>query len=163
MIQEDDVFTALERLQSDKAMAGDSSGTIMDDGVVSPIIKRTLATYLCAKALIGVLTPGYDDLQKVTISPRSTLTGSVYFIPQDAHLETDITTRSFMEAHISVRARACACAGLRAWCAARGVMGSRACRCCWRGAWRRRRCSARATCRRRALQTSCTPTTWRER
>ena len=104
-ITEDDIFAALERLQNDKATGTEQGGTATDDGVLSPLVKRTLATYLAAKALIGVITPGYDELQKVALSSRSDVTGTVYFIPQDAHLETDITTRAFMESHISVRAR----------------------------------------------------------
>lgn len=73
-----------------------------DEGTVTPLIRRTIATYMAAKALVGLATPDYDDLQRVVVTPENSPTGYVYFIPQDAHLETEIVTRSFMEAHMTV-------------------------------------------------------------
>jgi len=83
---------------------GGHSESQYEDGVVTPLIRRTIATYMAAKALIGCLTPDYDELQKVVVTPKGSPTGYVYFIPQDAHLESRITTRSFMESHLVVRA-----------------------------------------------------------
>jgi hypothetical protein len=101
-ITEDDIFSALERLHSDKTISIDGSSAFTDDARATPVMRRILCSYLCAKALIGVITPGYDEFQKAAISKQSDVLGSVYFIPQDAHLETDITTRQFVEGHIVV-------------------------------------------------------------
>jgi hypothetical protein len=102
-IGEADIFSALERLHADKTITSEGSSAYTDDDRVTPAMKRILCSYLCAKALIGVITPGHDEFQKAAISKQSDVLGSVYFIPQDAHLETDISTRHFVEGHITVR------------------------------------------------------------
>ena len=103
-VTEEDIFTALEKIHTEKAGGGgmqDLAST--DEGTVTPLIRRTIATYMAAKALVGLATPDYDDLQRVVVTPENAPTGYVYFIPQDAHLETEIVTRSFMEGHMTVR------------------------------------------------------------
>ena len=105
IISEDDIFTALEKIHTEKAGGGGAAAEsgAADEGSVTPLIRRTIATYMAAKALVGVATPGYDELQRVVVTPGNAPTGYVYFIPQDAHLETEVVTRSFMEGHMVVR------------------------------------------------------------
>jgi ATP-dependent Zn protease len=101
VIEEDDIFVALEKIHNEK-FGGVPPGTITDDGAVTPLLRRTLATYMASKALLGIITPGFDELQKIVVTPGGTPTGYTYFIPHDAHLETDVLTLSFMEAHVVV-------------------------------------------------------------
>lgn len=98
------MFIALEKIQLEKVGGGDMQDlSTFDEGTVTPLIRRSIATYMAAKALVGLATPDYDDLQRIVVTPDNAPTGYVYFIPQDAHLETEIVTRSFMEAHMVVR------------------------------------------------------------
>lgn len=108
IISEDDIFTALERIHTEKAGGGGAAAEsgANDEDSVTPLIRRTIATYMAAKALVGAATPDYDEMQRIVVTPGNSPTGYVYFIPQDAHLETEVVTRSFMEGHMVVRGAA---------------------------------------------------------
>lgn len=101
IVLEDDVFQALEKIHNEK-YGGGVGDAQFEDGKVTPLIRRTIAVYMAARALMGCITPEYDELQKVVVTPQGMPTGYTYFIPQDAHLESRITTRSFVEAHLVV-------------------------------------------------------------
>jgi Peptidase family M41 len=160
-LTEEDIFAALERIHTEKAGGGgigDAAST--DEGVVTPLIRRTIATYMASKAIVGLATPDYDELQRVVVTPDNAPTGYVYFIPQDAHLETEIVTRSFMEGHMVVRSFVrkpysgprCCRLGLQP---AAGVLCARgpwpglhcACTCCSNGCARQRCRTAGTLCR----------------
>jgi len=99
VITEGDIFDALEDMHMEEAGRG---GQMMDydEAIVPPVMRRHIAIYEAAKALVGSLLPGYDTLSKVTICPGGLPTGFSYFIPQEELLETRITTRSYMESKI---------------------------------------------------------------
>lgn len=62
-----------------------------------------MAAYQAAKALVGGLTPGFDELAKVVSCPGGTSTASfVHWIPREEHLETGVMNRAYLEASLTV-------------------------------------------------------------
>ena len=56
-------------MTSSKAAGTDDIGTQAQQ--VPPLLQRTIAVYYAAKALLGELSPGFDELAKVCGSPTS--------------------------------------------------------------------------------------------
>lgn len=96
-----EVFEALEKIHRDK-LGGGEKAVMFDQDIVPPRMRRTIAIYEAAKALIGYITPGYDEIQRVSVCPSGLATGYTYFLPSEERLESRVTTRSFMESRIVV-------------------------------------------------------------
>lgn len=55
---------ALENIQSEKA-GGPTSAALTDEDRVPPVIRRQVAVYEASRALIGYITPYFDEISKV--------------------------------------------------------------------------------------------------
>ena len=69
-VNQDDVFSALERLHRERSAKGGALGGITSAGAfeeqeIPPLMRRTIAVYEAAKALTGYITPNYDEITKV--------------------------------------------------------------------------------------------------
>ncbi|KAK9821723.1 hypothetical protein WJX81_004862 [Elliptochloris bilobata] len=117
VITEDDIFQALENIQQEKLGAAGSggSGRLYDDDIVPPVMRKGIAVYEAARALMGLITPHYDEISKVSVCPGGVPTGYTYFIPQEELLESRVMTRGYMEARMVV--------SLAGRCAERMVLG----------------------------------------
>mmetsp|Transcript_28408 Transcript_28408/g.50750 ORF Transcript_28408/g.50750 Transcript_28408/m.50750 type:complete len:912 (-) Transcript_28408:144-2879(-) len=100
-ITEDDVFEALEKIHMERMGRGGQSITYEED-IVPPLMRRNIAVYECAKALLAHVTPNYEELSKMSVCPGGVPTSYSYFIPQEAHLETQVVTRAYMESKLAV-------------------------------------------------------------
>ena len=70
MVNQDDVFSALERIHRERFAKGGALGGVSNPGafeetVIPPLMRRTIAVYEAAKALMGYITPNYDEITKV--------------------------------------------------------------------------------------------------
>ena len=70
MVNQDDVFSALERIHRERFAKGGALGGVSNPGafeetVIPPLMRRTIAVYEAAKALTGYITPKYDEITKV--------------------------------------------------------------------------------------------------
>ena len=70
-MNQDDVFSALERIHRERFAKGGALGGVSNPGafeetVIPPLMRRTIAVYEAAKALTGYITPNYDEITKVT-------------------------------------------------------------------------------------------------
>ena len=71
-ITEDDTFTALEHVQAEKlGYSGDS--TASDEALAPPQMRRSIAVYEAGRALIGSITPDYDEISKARCTPSPLL------------------------------------------------------------------------------------------
>ena len=113
-IGNDEAFEALEKIHRDK-MGGGDKATMFDQDVVPPRMRRTIAIYEAAKALIGYISPNFDEIQRVSVCPGGLATGYTYFLPSEERLESRVTTRGFMESRMVV--------ALAGRCAERLVLG----------------------------------------
>lgn len=100
-ITEMDVFEALEGIQMERQSR--SSGTqTYDQDIIPPMMRRAIAVYEAGRALVGYITPYFDEVHKVTVCPGGVPTGNTFFIPQEERLESRVVTRSFLESKLTV-------------------------------------------------------------
>lgn len=99
-IGESEIFEALEKIHRDKLSGGTQVNFEQD--VIPKSMQQTIALYEAARALIGYITPGYDEIQRVSVCPGGLATGYTYFLPQEERLESRILTRGYMEAKMVV-------------------------------------------------------------
>lgn len=64
IIKEDDVIDALEEIQMEKVARGSSLESFGQTAVPKDV-RESIAVYEAGTALIGFITPNYDELQKV--------------------------------------------------------------------------------------------------
>lgn len=110
-----EVFEALEKVHREKMGSGGNAATSFDTDVVPPRMRRTIAIYEAARALIGYITPNFDEIQRVSVCPGGLATGYTYFLPMEERLESRVTTRGYMESRMVV--------ALAGRCAERLILG----------------------------------------
>jgi len=65
--------------------------------------KMLVAYHEAGHAIVGALVPDYDQVQKITIIPRSNGAGGLtFFAPQEARLESGLYTKQYMESRLAV-------------------------------------------------------------
>jgi cell division protease FtsH len=100
-IAEEDVFSGLEDAFYGAILVEGEEGA--DGRMLPKRERRAMAVYQAAKALVGGLTPGFDELAKVVSCPGGTSTASfVHWIPREEHLETGVMNRAYLEATLVV-------------------------------------------------------------
>jgi hypothetical protein len=52
------------------------------------------------RALLGHLTPDFDDVQRVSVFPSNRVEGHTSFVPQESHLESGVLTRGYLESQL---------------------------------------------------------------
>ena len=92
-ISNEDVDGALDRVLL---------GPAKKDTIMSEYKKRLVAYHEAGHALIGALTPSYDQPIKVTILPRGGAGGVTFFAPDEQRSESGMYSRQFLEAQLSV-------------------------------------------------------------
>ncbi len=71
--------------------------------VAHPKRQRRVAYYEAGRAVMGLVTPGYDAVTKVTIIPRSGASGGfTLFRPSDEQLESGLYAKSYLQAQLRV-------------------------------------------------------------
>lgn len=58
------MFQALEKIHMEK-MGRSGQSIVYEDDIVPPLMRRNIAVYECAKALLAHVTPNYEELSKV--------------------------------------------------------------------------------------------------
>ncbi len=72
VVNQDDVFAALERIHRERlakggALGGGNDAGAFEEQVIPPALRRTIAVYEAAKALVGYITPNYDEISKARL------------------------------------------------------------------------------------------------
>ncbi|KAL6745073.1 P-loop containing nucleoside triphosphate hydrolase protein, partial [Haematococcus lacustris] len=105
-ITEDDMYAAMEN----KAMEtfseyNDALKMGVDTGLPTPIpqsLRKAIANYEAARALIAYITPDYEEIARVSVCPANVITGYTLFVEDEDKTAGAIMTRSEMEAHMVV-------------------------------------------------------------
>ncbi|KAK9861664.1 hypothetical protein WJX84_001635 [Apatococcus fuscideae] len=100
-ILEPDILQALDNIRRE----GLSSGGMYqeyDDEVVPQALKRQVSVYEAGRALLAFITPGYDEISKVSACEGNVPSGFTYLIPSEERLEAKIITRGYMESKLVV-------------------------------------------------------------
>eukprot|EP00210_Caulerpa_lentillifera_P005084 g4856.t1 len=101
VITEMDIFDALEDLLMEKRNRGYMSRTY-DQDIVPEHLRKAIAIYEAGKVLIGLMSPAYDEVYKVSVCPGGVPTGSTFFLPREDRLESRVVTRAYMESQMVV-------------------------------------------------------------
>ena len=97
-----EAFEALEKVHREKMGSGGVAATSFENDVVPPRMRRNIALYEAARALLGYITPHFDEIQRVSVCPGGMATGYTYFLPMEERLESRVTTRGYMESRMVV-------------------------------------------------------------
>lgn len=100
-IGNDEAFEALEKIHREK-MGGSITATEVEQDTIPERMRRTIAIYEAARALVGYITPKFDEIQRVSVCPGGLATGYTYFLPMEERLESRITTRAYLESRMVV-------------------------------------------------------------
>merc|ERR1719436_743967 len=65
--------------------------------------KQLVAYHEAGHAIVGALVPDYDQVQKISIIPRSNGAGGLtFFAPQESRLESGMYSRQYLESQLAV-------------------------------------------------------------
>jgi len=78
-------------------------GLEKEGGNQLPRMKELVAYHEAGHAIVGALVPDYDQVQKITIIPRSNGAGGLtFFAPQESRLESGMYSRQYLESQLAV-------------------------------------------------------------
>lgn len=87
----------------DSAVDRQMVGLEKKDGNQLPRMRELVAYHEAGHAIVGALVPDYDQVQKITIIPRSNGAGGLtFFAPQDSRLESGLYSRQYLESQLAV-------------------------------------------------------------
>ena len=108
LLNEAAIFTA----RRDKTEIGpDEIGDAIDritigaekkDAVMTPERQRLVAYHEAGHAIVGALTPDYDQVAKITIIPRGGAGGLTFFAPNEQRVDSGLYSRQFLEGQLAV-------------------------------------------------------------
>merc|ERR1712151_909873 len=84
---------------------GNANGNDNTTGNAKHIIKQKelIAYHEAGHAIVGALMPDYDQIQKISIIPRSNGAGGLtFFTPNDSRLESGMYSRQYLESQLAV-------------------------------------------------------------
>merc|ERR1712151_1308008 len=84
---------------------GNANGNDNTTGNAKHIIKQKelIAYHEAGHAIVGALMPDYDQVQKITIIPRSNGAGGLtFFAPTDSRLESGMYSKQYLESQLAV-------------------------------------------------------------
>lgn len=98
---------ALENLKRDSLTQGGqkvqrNSGSQEEMDALPMTVKRSICLIEAGRALLGHLTPDFDDVQRVSVFPSNRVEGHTSFVPQESHLESGVLTRGYLESQLVV-------------------------------------------------------------
>jgi cell division protease FtsH len=77
-------------------------GAQKKNSVISLQKKELVAYHEAGHAIVGALTPNYDTVTKITITPRGNAGGLTLFAPDEDRLESGLYTNDYLKSIISV-------------------------------------------------------------
>merc|ERR550525_1783693 len=92
-IEQDDISTALERIQI---------GLEKKDGVMSEKKRRLVAYHEAGHAILGALMNDFDVVTKISIVPRGPAGGVTIFMPTEDRLNSGLYSKEFLENRMCV-------------------------------------------------------------
>lgn len=89
----DEISDALDRI---------TIGAEKKDAVMTPHRKKLVAYHEAGHAVVGALTPDYDQVAKITIIPRGGAGGLTFFAPNEQRVDSGLYSRQFLEGQLAV-------------------------------------------------------------
>eukprot|EP00181_Compsopogon_caeruleus_P004646 CAMPEP_0184688662 /NCGR_PEP_ID=MMETSP0312-20130426/30222_1 /TAXON_ID=31354 /ORGANISM="Compsopogon coeruleus, Strain SAG 36.94" /LENGTH=762 /DNA_ID=CAMNT_0027145921 /DNA_START=2739 /DNA_END=5027 /DNA_ORIENTATION=- len=92
-ISMDEIDDAIERV---------TVGAQKKDPTMTQQKKELVAFHEAGHAIVGALTPDYDQVAKITIIPRGGAGGLTFFAPNEARVDSGMYSKQFLEAQLAV-------------------------------------------------------------
>lgn len=89
----DEVSDAIDRV---------TIGAEKKDAVMTAERKKLVAYHEAGHAVVGALTPDYDQVAKITIIPRGGAGGLTFFAPNEQRVDSGLYSRQFLEGQLAV-------------------------------------------------------------
>jgi len=92
----EEIDSAVDRIQVGLEKKGGAGGQLTKS-------KELVAFHEAGHAIVGAVIPDYDQVQKITIIPRSNGAGGLtFFAPNDSRLESGMYSRQYLESQLAV-------------------------------------------------------------
>merc|ERR1719215_1827522 len=92
----DEIDSAVDRIMVGLEKKGGAGGQLTK-------AKELVAFHEAGHAIVGAVIPDYDQVQKITIIPRSNGAGGLtFFAPQESRLESGMYSRQYLESQLAV-------------------------------------------------------------
>mmetsp|Transcript_5695 Transcript_5695/g.8384 ORF Transcript_5695/g.8384 Transcript_5695/m.8384 type:complete len:688 (-) Transcript_5695:229-2292(-) len=92
----EEIDAAVDRIQVGLEKKGGAGGQLTKS-------KELVAFHEAGHAIVGAVIPDYDQVQKITIIPRSNGAGGLtFFAPNDSRLESGMYSRQYLESQLAV-------------------------------------------------------------
>lgn len=89
----DEVSDAIDRI---------TVGAEKKDAVMTPRRQKLVAYHEAGHAVVGALTPDYDQVAKISIIPRGGAGGLTFFAPNEQRVDSGLYSRQFLEGQLAV-------------------------------------------------------------
>lgn len=89
----DEVGDAIDRI---------TIGAEKKDAVMTPYRQKLVAYHEAGHAIVGALTPDYDQVAKISIIPRGGAGGLTFFAPNEQRVDSGLYSRQFLEGQLAV-------------------------------------------------------------
>lgn len=89
----DEVSDAIDRI---------TIGAEKKDAVMTPKRQELVAYHEAGHAIVGALTPDYDQVAKISIIPRGGAGGLTFFAPNEQRVDSGLYSRQFLEGQLAV-------------------------------------------------------------
>lgn len=108
LLNEAAIFTAR---RGKKEIGGDEVSDAIDritigaekkDAVLTPDRQKLVAYHEAGHAIVGALTPDYDQVAKISIIPRGGAGGLTFFAPNEQRVDSGLYSRQFLEGQLAV-------------------------------------------------------------
>lgn len=92
-ISNDEISDAIDRI---------TIGAEKKDAVMTPSRQKLVAYHEAGHAIVGALTPDYDQVAKISIIPRGGAGGLTFFAPNEQRVDSGLYSRQFLEGQLAV-------------------------------------------------------------
>ncbi|CAN8070896.1 unnamed protein product [Agarophyton chilense] len=89
----DEVSDAIDRI---------TIGAEKKEAVMTPQRQKLVAYHEAGHAIVGALTPDYDQVAKISIIPRGGAGGLTFFAPNEQRVDSGLYSRQFLEGQLAV-------------------------------------------------------------
>ncbi|QDZ24957.1 P-loop-containing nucleoside triphosphate hydrolase [Chloropicon primus] len=102
IISQADVFEALDEIQAERLGESSPFSAKQLSGTPPSVLRKRMAIFATAKAMVGCILPQYHDLARVSVNPTGLSSTFAHFVPQEESVETNVIDRALLESELVV-------------------------------------------------------------
>ena len=102
VISQAEVFEALDEIQAERLGESSPFSAKQLSGTPPSMLRKRMAIFASAKALVGCILPNYHELARVSVNPSGLSSTFAHFVPQEESVETNVVDRALLESEMVV-------------------------------------------------------------